>query len=56
MLGAKPIETPMKLNLKLFTDKGKLLEDPGHHHRLIGKLICLTIIRLDISFVVGVVR
>nr|XP_016510818.1 PREDICTED: uncharacterized mitochondrial protein AtMg00810-like [Nicotiana tabacum] len=64
--GAKPISTPMELNQKLTTveydlsfRKGnatadEVLRDPGVYQRLVGKLLYLTMTRLDISFVVQV--
>ncbi|XP_070005972.1 uncharacterized mitochondrial protein AtMg00810-like [Nicotiana sylvestris] len=62
LASSKPKKTPMEKNLKLTstefdtctnTSKGdKLLEDRGSYHRLIGKLLYLTIIRPDISYVV----
>jgi len=45
----------MDLNLKLMADQRKVYPDPERNWRLVGKLIYLTITRLDISFAVGVV-
>ena len=53
LLGATPIDTPMKQGLKLF-DKSDLLKDPGHYRRLVGILIYLTISRSDIAYSVHV--
>nr|XP_016470212.1 PREDICTED: uncharacterized protein LOC107792505 [Nicotiana tabacum] len=59
--GAKPALTPLECNLKLTSkeyddhmgDKeDELLEDIVSHHRLIGKLLYLTMTRPYISFVV----
>ncbi|XP_015060424.1 uncharacterized protein LOC107006366 [Solanum pennellii] len=60
--GAKPVSTPMELNLKLtsteFDDHinsihvDTLLEDPKSYQRLIGRLLYLTTTRQDISFAV----
>lgn len=56
MSGCKPISVPMAQNLRLTAyEEGKnkkeeLLKDPGEYRRLIGKLIYLTMTRLDISF------
>ena len=53
-LGCKPANTPMKANVDLCFDDSHTLDDSGKYRRLIGKLIYLTVIRLDITFVVGV--
>lgn len=60
--GAKPVSTPMELNLKLTTTEfdshinpahiDTLLEDPTSYQRLIGRLLYLTTTRPDISFAV----
>ena len=53
MLGAGPIDTPMERGLKL-SDKGDLLKDLGHYRRFVGRLIYLTVSRLDITYFVHV--
>ena len=53
MLGAGPIDTPMERGLKL-SDKGDLLKDLGHYRRFVGRLIYLTVSRLDITYSVHV--
>lgn len=53
MLGAAPIDTPMERGLKLF-DKSDLLKDQGRYRRLVGRLIYLTVLRPDITYVVHV--
>ncbi|XP_069150994.1 uncharacterized mitochondrial protein AtMg00810-like [Solanum lycopersicum] len=60
--GAKPISTPMEMNLKLTSTeyddhmdsshKDTLLEDPASYQRLVGRLLYLTTTRPDISFAV----
>uniref|UniRef100_A0A6M2F0K6 Reverse transcriptase Ty1/copia-type domain-containing protein n=1 Tax=Populus davidiana TaxID=266767 RepID=A0A6M2F0K6_9ROSI len=53
LLDATPNHTPMERGLKL-SDKSNLLKDPGHFRRLVGRLIYLTVSRLDITYVVHV--
>ena len=60
--GAKPVSTPMEMNLKLTSTEyddhmdsshnDTLLEDPASYQRLIGRLLYLTTTRPDISFAV----
>jgi hypothetical protein len=54
-LGAKPANTPMETNTKLRLEDDELLSDIGQYQKLVGKLICLTITRPDISFAVSMV-
>ena len=49
-LGCKTRKTPMDPNVKLSQDEGDLLDDPSMYRRMIGKLLYLTITRLDLSF------
>ena len=50
--GATFVNTPMELNVKLRKEEGDLLADPSLYRKLVGSLVYLTIIKLDISFVV----
>ena len=52
-LGCKPAKTPMQPNMQLSQDDGELLTDPNMYRRLIGKLIYLTITRLDLTYSVN---
>ena len=54
-MGSKPIDTPMDSNTKFSKDDGEDVTDVGRYRRLVGKLIYLTVTRLDITFFVGVV-
>ncbi|XP_038896527.1 uncharacterized mitochondrial protein AtMg00810-like [Benincasa hispida] len=48
LLGAKPMNVSMDPNVKLRNFDQDLLSDPSSYRRLIGRLIYLTISRLDI--------
>ncbi|RDY07459.1 putative mitochondrial protein, partial [Mucuna pruriens] len=48
------VDSPMDQNMKLMVKHGEPYFDPERYKRLVGKLIYLTITRLDISFAVGV--
>ncbi|RDY03243.1 hypothetical protein CR513_13190, partial [Mucuna pruriens] len=52
---SKPVDSPMDPNMKLMVKHGEPYSDPKRYKRLVGKLIYLTITRLDISFAMGVV-
>ena len=47
-----PLDTPMEINIKLYTDKGDLLPNLTAYHTLVGNLIYLTNTRPDIFYVV----
>ncbi|XP_014523586.1 uncharacterized protein LOC106779890 [Vigna radiata var. radiata] len=55
MIDCRPVDSPMDSNQKLRTEEGELFSDPERYRRFVGKLIYLTINRLDLSFVVEVV-
>ena len=50
LLGVKHVKFLMEQNLKLTLTDGDLLKDPTHYHRLVGKLIYLTITKLEITY------
>jgi hypothetical protein len=54
-LGAKPANTPMEPNKKLYLEEDELLKDIGQYQRLVSKLIYLIVTRPDISFAVSLV-
>ena len=51
---AKPAATPLDSKLKLASTLATL-DSPNYYQQLVGKLIYLTITKLDISFVVSLV-
>ena len=53
-LWPRPIDTPIDPNIHFYQNLGEPLVDPEKYTRLIGKLICLIVTRLDITFTVGV--
>jgi len=55
MMGCKPISIPLEQNVKLSADERDLVEDTTMYKRMVGSLIYMTIIRLDLSYAVGVV-
>jgi len=56
LLECKHANTQMETNVDLWFDDSHTLDDPGRYRSLIGKLIYPTIIRPDITFVVGVLN
>ncbi|PKI54003.1 hypothetical protein CRG98_025614 [Punica granatum] len=54
MLGLRPSPFPMEHNHGLSSDSGDPLEDPSRYSRLVGRLIFLTITRLEISYSVNI--
>ncbi|KAI9173831.1 hypothetical protein LWI28_007225 [Acer negundo] len=53
LLGAAPIDTPMERGMKL-SDNSDLLKNSTQYRRLVGRLIYLTVSRLDITYAVHV--
>ena len=52
MLACKPSSIPMEAHNKLTANSGTKLVDPGSYRRLVGRLLYLTISRLDICYYV----
>ena len=50
----KHASTPIEVNVSLWFDNSNTLDDPEQYKRLIGKLIYLTVTRLDITFDIDV--
>jgi len=55
MKGCKSISIPLEQNVKLSANEGNLMEDTTMYRRIVGSLIYMTIIRPDLSYVIGVV-
>ncbi len=55
MTSCKPISIPLEQNVKLSANEGNLVEDTTMYRHIVGSLIYMTITRLDLSYVVGVV-
>jgi hypothetical protein len=56
MMGCKPISIPLEQNMKLSADEGDLVEDTTMYRCIVRSLIYMTITRLDLSYVIGVVN
>lgn len=56
MLGCRRCKTLTDPNHCLQANEGERVMDIGRYQRLVGKLIHLSLIRLDICYVVGVVN
>ncbi|CAL8117065.1 unnamed protein product [Prunus armeniaca] len=54
LLGAKPETFPMEENLRSNNTDGNLLNNPTSYHRLIGRLIYLTVTRHGILFAINI--
>ena len=56
LIGAKPVETPMDPNIKIFSNQGEPFSNPERYRRLVEKLNYLTTVtHPNISFVASVV-
>lgn len=53
-LGANPASFPMEQNLSLSKLDGNYISDPSSYRRLVGRLIYLTITRLDFVYAVDI--
>jgi Reverse transcriptase (RNA-dependent DNA polymerase) len=52
-IGCNPSSTPIDSKKKLNSEEGEPLDNDDQYHRLVGKLIYLTVTRPDISFAVS---
>jgi hypothetical protein len=55
MTGYKPISIPLEQNVKLSVDEGYLVEDTTMYRCIVGSLICMTITRPNLNYVVRMV-
>ncbi len=55
MTGCKLILIPLEQNVKLSADEGDFVEDTIMYTCIVGSLIYMTIIRPDLSYVIGMV-
>lgn len=55
LLGAKPIDTPLQQHHKLGSSTSPLFKDSALYRRIIGRLIYITLTRLDISYPVHLI-
>ena len=53
LTASAPIDTSVKLNVKLSQEDGDLFPNPTTYHQLVGSLIYLTITRPDISYAIN---
>ena len=52
LLGCKPVKVPVDQNLKFSKHEGSLLDEPWQYGRLVGRLLYLSITRLDTTYAV----
>lgn len=54
LLASKPVDTPLPQNHRLGSATRPLYSDPSLYHRIVGRLLYLTLTRHDISYPVHV--
>lgn len=55
-LGVRPVKLPMDQNFKFSKDTGSPLSDPSLYHRLVERLLYLTITHQDLCYSTQVLR
>lgn len=55
MMGCKPCVTPIEVNHRLKGGDNERLIDVSRYQRLVGRFIYLSLTRLDIAYIVGVI-
>lgn len=52
-LGCKPIGTPIVADVNFWSEDSRVYDNVKQYRRMVGKLVCLTVTRPELFFVVG---